>query len=37
MLDDLGRSIYARGFGNGFHEGSVSLMIRQVNPYFLQM
>ena len=26
ILDDLGDSIYQRGFGDGFHEGIVSLM-----------
>jgi hypothetical protein len=27
VLDDLGDCIYARGFGDGFHKGIVSLMI----------
>jgi hypothetical protein len=31
-LDDLAHSVYAGGFGDSFHEGIVSPMIRQVNP-----
>jgi hypothetical protein len=33
MLDDLGHCIDARGFGDSFHEGIVSLMIRKANPH----
>jgi hypothetical protein len=29
----LDGSIYARGFGDGLHEGIVSLMILKVNPH----
>ncbi len=32
ILLTLDYGIYARGFGDGFHEGIESLMIRQVNP-----
>ena len=35
MLDDLEGSVDVRGFGDGFHEGIVSLMIRQVNPIII--
>jgi hypothetical protein len=33
MLDDLGHCIDARGFGDSFHEGIVSLMILTENPH----
>jgi hypothetical protein len=33
ILDDLGNCVYARGFGDGFHEGIVSLLILGVNPH----
>ena len=37
MLDDLGNRIYARGFGDSFHEGIVSLMIQDENPRSLSV
>ena len=33
ILDDLGHSVYARGFGDSFHEDIVSLKILKVNPH----
>jgi hypothetical protein len=32
-MHDLGNCIYARGFGDGLHEGIVSLMILKENHY----
>ena len=33
MLDDLEGGVNAGSFGNGFHEGILSLMILIVNPH----
>jgi hypothetical protein len=32
VLDDLKGGVEARGFGDGFHKGIVSLMIQAENP-----
>jgi hypothetical protein len=31
VLDDLGHSVYARGFSDGLHEGIASLVIHAEN------